>query len=490
MSLIKIENLTFSYPSGYENIFENVSLQIDTNWKLALVGRNGRGKTTLFRLLMGDFEYSGKIISNTEFEYFPYRVKNKSKVTEDILSDICPAAQEWEIMRELAYLEVDADILWRKFDTLSNGEQTKVLLAALFLNECRFLLIDEPTNHLDEQARRIVSQYLNRKKGFIVISHDRQFLDECTDHILSINKCNIEVQSGNFTSWFNNFNQQQKSEADKSVKLQKEIKQLKRAAAQTKNWSNKVEASKKGAVDKGYVGHKAAKMMQRSKNLQTRQNQAIEEKSSLLNNAEIARSLKLTPIEYHSRTLVNFSNVSIYYNDKTVCKPVSFTIEQGDSVFIDGINGSGKSSILKLIAGEKISHSGNVSIGSGLKISYVPQSTSNLKGRLSDFIFDSQIDESQFKTILNKMNFDKNLYGKDLSELSEGQKKIVMLAKSLCEKAHLYIWDEPLNYIDIYTRIQIENLICEYAPTIIMVEHDSMFRNKTANKTISIEKHQ
>lgn len=379
MSLIKIENLTFSYPSGYENIFENVSLQIDTNWKLALVGRNGRGKTTLFRLLMGDFEYSGKIISNTEFEYFPYRVKNKSKVTEDILSDICPAAQEWEIMRELAYL---------------------------------------------------------------------------------------------------------------SVKLQKEIKQLKRAAAQTKNWSNKVEASKKGAVDKGYVGHKAAKMMQRSKNLQTRQNQAIEEKSSLLNNAEIARSLKLTPIEYHSRTLVNFSNVSIYYNDKTVCKPVSFTIEQGDSVFIDGINGSGKSSILKLIAGEKISHSGNVSIGSGVKISYVPQSTSNLKGRLSDFIFDSQIDESQFKTILNKMNFDKNLYGKDLSELSEGQRKIVMLAKSLCEKAHLYIWDEPLNYIDIYTRIQIENLICEYAPTIIMVEHDSIFRNKTANKTISIKKHQ
>ena len=104
-------------------------------------------------------------------------------------------------MRELSYLDLEDDVLWRPFDTLSNGEQTKVLLAALFLNEGHFLLIDEPTNHLDMKAREQVAAYLKKKKGFILVSHDRWFLDHCVDHILSLNRTNIEVQSGNFSSW-------------------------------------------------------------------------------------------------------------------------------------------------------------------------------------------------------------------------------------------------------------------------------------------------
>ena len=115
-------------------------------------------------------------------------------------------------MRELSYLDVDADVLWRPFETLSNGEQTKVLLAALFLNEGHFLLIDEPTNHLDTAAREKVSAYLQKKKGFILVSHDRCFLDGCVDHILSLNRNNIEVQSGNFSSFMRNFEQQQQFE--------------------------------------------------------------------------------------------------------------------------------------------------------------------------------------------------------------------------------------------------------------------------------------
>lgn len=132
MSMIKIENLTFSYPTSYDNIFEDVSFQIDTDWKLGFVGRNGRGKTTLLNLLLGKYEYSGRIISSVQFDYFPYPVTDKSLLTEEILREVCPLAEEWEFMRELSYLEVEADILWRPFETLSQGEQTKVLLAALF----------------------------------------------------------------------------------------------------------------------------------------------------------------------------------------------------------------------------------------------------------------------------------------------------------------------------------------------------------------------
>ena len=166
MSTVKVENLTFSYPSSHGLIFDNVSFQIDTDWKLGFVGRNGRGKTTFLNLLQGKYDYRGKIVSPVKFDYFPYTVSDKSKVTADILREVSPMSEEWELLRELSYLDVAADALYRPFDTLSNGEQTKAMLAALFLNEGRFLLIDEPTNHLDAQAREAVAAYLRKKKKF------------------------------------------------------------------------------------------------------------------------------------------------------------------------------------------------------------------------------------------------------------------------------------------------------------------------------------
>lgn len=486
MSMIKIENLTFSYPTGYDNIFENVSFQIDTDWKLGFVGRNGRGKTTLLNLLLGKYEYSGRIISSVQFDYFPYPVTDKSLSTEEILQEICPLSEEWELMRELSYLEVEPEVLWRPFETLSNGEQTKVLLAALFLNEGHFLLIDEPTNHLDVKAREMVSAYLKKKKGFILVSHDRRFLDGCIDHILSLNRANIEVQSGNFSSWMANFERQQEFELAQNERLQKDISRLKQAAKRSAVWSDRVEASKSGAVDKGYVGHKAAKMMKRSKTIEARQNQAIEQKSGLLKNIETAENLKLTPLMYHADTLVSFSDVAVCYDGKTVCEPVSFTVKQGDRVVLDGRNGSGKSSLLKLLMGEQIEHTGTVQLGSGLTVSYVPQDTLGLQGSLSDFADENRIDESLFKAILRKMDFERIQFEKDIRDFSGGQKKKVLIAKSLCEQAHLYVWDEPLNFIDVYSRMQIERLIKEFSPTMIFVEHDSAFRDTVATKTVRL----
>ena len=169
MAMIKVENLTFSYPGSYDNVFLNTSFQIDTNWKLGFVGRNGRGKTTFLKLLMGEFFYSGKISSPVKFDYFPFEVSDSRQNVLDVLHRVAPLAMDWEFIRELTRLEVDRAILWRPFCTLSNGEQAKVLLAALFLNNNRFLLIDEPTNHLDAWGRELVSRYLNGKKGLWII---------------------------------------------------------------------------------------------------------------------------------------------------------------------------------------------------------------------------------------------------------------------------------------------------------------------------------
>lgn len=493
MSMIKVENLTFSYNSSYDNIFENVNFQIDTDWKLGFVGRNGRGKTTFLNLLLGKYEYRGNIISSVEFDYFPYVVRDKSLWTEHVLQEVCPMAEEWEFMRELSYLGMDADVLWRPFDTLSNGEQTKALLAAFFLNEGYFRLIDEPTNHLDVAARQLVASYLKKKKGFILVSHDRRFLDGCVDHILSLNRSDIEVQSGNFSSWMMNFERQQEYELARKVNLQKDIKRLQQSARRTSSWSDKVEADKFGVqswglkADRGYVGHKAAKMMKRSKAIEARRQQAIEEKSSLLKNQETAEDLKLVPLDYFADTLVSFSDVAISYDGNQVCEHVSFAVRRGERVVLEGGNGSGKSSLLKLLVGEPIEHTGTVKTGSGVRISYVPQDTSHLQGTLSEFAEENQIEESLFKAVLRKMDFERIQFEKDIRDFSGGQKKKVLIAKSLCEQAHLYVWDEPLNFIDIYSRIQIERLIREFSPTMILVEHDSAFRDAVATKVVGID---
>lgn len=492
MAMIRVDNLSFSYDTSGDVIFDNVNFTIDTDWKLGFVGRNGRGKTTFLKLLLDEEKYTGTITKPVIFDYFPYDVADKTVLTEQVLYELNPLAEQWELMREFSYLDVDEDVYWRPFETLSNGEQTKVLLAALFLNDNHFLLIDEPTNHLDVEGREIVAQYLKSKKGFIVVSHDRRFLDDCVDHILSINRENIEVTAGNFSTWFSNFENQQNLELSQNDQLKKDIRRLNESARQSSGWSDKIEKSKYiapksgNSIDRGFVGHKAAKMMQSSKNLEKRQNRAIDEKSSLLKNIEIADDLKISPLTYHSETLVYMTDVVAYYDDIEVFKPVTFEINRGDRIVLNGKNGSGKSTILKLILDESIQHTGVMKVGSNLKISYVSQDTSHLKGNLSDFAYEHNIDESQFKTILRKMDFDRVQFDKNIEDFSGGQKKKVLLAKSLCEEAHLYVWDEPLNFIDIYSRMQIEALLLEYEPTMIFVEHDSIFREKIATKVVEL----
>ena len=488
MSLINVTNLTFAYDGSYENIFENVSFQLDTNWKLGFTGRNGRGKTTFLNLLLGKYEYRGSISTSVAFSYFPYHVTDQSILAIDAVEAMYPEYEYWRLAREMAKLQLDDAVLYRPYETLSNGEQTKLQLAVLFSKENHFLLIDEPTNHLDIRGRELVSRYLNSKKGFILVSHDRAFLDGCVDHILSINKANIEVCRGNFSTWYENKQRQDAFELSENEKLKREIRRLEGTAREKAAWSDRAEATKIGnhVFDRGYVGHKAEKMMARSKAIEKRQNAAIEEKSKLLKNIERSDTLKIFQTPFHTKRLTQLKDVTIDYGDGAVCENISFSIQMGDRIALQGANGSGKSSIIKLLCGQKIPYTGQLWLGNGLKISYVNQDTSGLQGKLSDFARDSGIDESLFLAMLAKLDVPKAQMEKDMSSLSAGQKKKVLLAKSICEPMHLHIWDEPMNYIDVISRMQIEELLLEYQPTILFVEHDKAFCDNVATKVVKL----
>lgn len=492
MSMIDVVNLSFSYEGNYEEIFQNVSFRIDTDWKLGFVGRNGRGKTTFLNLLLGRYEYQGSISSSVEFAYFPYEVADEGRMVYEILEELNPQTEEWEIFRELNLLDVDAEVLYRPFSTLSYGERTKVLLAMLFLGENRFLLIDEPTNHLDAEARQRIAGYLSRKRGFILVSHDRHFLDSCVDHILSINKMDIEVRKGNFSSWYADKEARDRLEEAQNQKLETEVKRLKRAARQSSDWSAKVEKSKKGQrvaglrPDRGHIGHQAAKMMKRAKVLEGRQQHAIEEKSKLLKNIETMDVLQIHPLTYHTDKLAEIQDITVCYDGRPACSGISFDIRRGERVCLSGKNGCGKSSILKLLNGEDLEYEGKLLVGAGLRISYVSQDTSYLRGDLRELSKEYGLDESLFKAVLRKLDLERGQFEKDVSQYSAGQKKKVLLAKSLCEQAHLYIWDEPLNYIDVLSRVQIEELLLKYKPAVIFVEHDRAFRENVATKVIEM----
>ena len=497
MALISISDLSFAYPGSWDNIFENISFQIDSDWKLGFVGRNGRGKTTFLKLLTGEYPCRGRIEAPMAFDYFPFPVPHPERPAAEAAGEICPDVPRWRLERETAALGLGAELLERPFDTLSKGEQTKLLLALLFARENRFLLIDEPTNHLDAQGRELVSRYLNGKKGFILVSHDRAFLDGCTDHILSFSRSDIEVQRGSFSSWWENRRRQDAFEAAENEKLKKDISRLRDAAREKAQWSDTAERRKKGAdrakADniKGWAplqGAKSKKQMARAKAIEGRIETALEEKEGLLRNVETVAELKLAQLPFYTDRLAELRELTVDYGSGPLFAPISLTLRTGDRVALTGPNGCGKSSLVKLLLGEEIPHAGLCETASRLKISCVPQDASFLRGGLRDFARERDIDESLFKAILRKLDFSRAQFEKDMADYSAGQKKKVLIAASLCEKAHLHIWDEPLNYVDVYSRIQIEELILRSAPTLLFVEHDRAFCERVATAELALRR--
>ena len=529
MAQIQVANLTFCYEGSFDNIFEDVSFSIDTNWKLGFIGRNGRGKTTFLQLLLGKHAYTGTISAPRGFDYFPYRISEEmeGRCVSDFAEELKPGCEEWRVICELSKLSAQADLLYRPFKTLSHGERTKALLAVLFSGDQDFLLIDEPTNHLDQDSRETVKQYLNSKKSFILVSHDRDLLDACIDHALVLNRRSIEVQSGNFSSWQENKNRRDHFARMENEKHAREIASLKKSADRSRQWAQKSEDRKIGYDPvkepdrpfRPWFGAKAKKMQKRVKQYERRMEREIEAKEGLLEDIEEPVSLQLRPLAYHKERLIYARNMTIGYEGQAagsaVLKDFSFELNQGERVFLHGKNGCGKSTWIRAIleavhapaengtetssgqsaaasggltapSGGLVIAAGEIQAGSGLTVSYVSQDTGFLRGSVRQFSSERGLDESLFCALLRQLDMDRAQFSKPMENFSEGQKKKVLIAASLMTPAHLYIWDEPLNYIDVFSRMQIEELLLAYSPTMILVDHDIRFQERIATRVVEM----
>lgn len=271
--------------------------------------------------------------------------------------------------------------------------------------------------------------------------------------------------------------------------LKKDIKRLETSEKRTEKWSNNIESSKvgQGHVDRGYIGHQSAKMMQRSKSIENRKNKEIEAKQALLKNIDRQDALTMKPLEFNKKELIIATDLQIKYGNRCLFNKLNFEINVGDRVALIGKNGSGKTSLINLFMGKEIEYDGEIKIANNMKISYIPQHTDELKGTLKEYSQEYKVDEGIFKAMITKLGVSSLEFDKDMSSFSEGQKKKVLIARSISESADLYIWDEPLNYIDIISREQIEEMLLKYKPTIIFVEHDTRFRKKILNKVIELQ---
>lgn len=526
MSQIKILNLCYQYSDFYHPIFKKVNLILDTEWKAGLIGRNGRGKTTLLNLLMGNLEPdSGCIELPCEIDYFPYEnAEGYAKVidiikenigglrTMEIIMDEIISSNnqsrfdeyntildnyiqmggfemEAKIQKEFELMKLDKVLLQRDFSTLSGGEKTSIQLIALFLKANHFILLDEPTNHLDADRKEMIIRYLNKQKGFILVSHDRYFLDEVVDHIISINKTDITIEHGNYSSWKQNKDLKEQFEGQTKVKLENEIKQLERRIKQNKVWAAIGQKQKYHFLCKARANG-VKKLQRQSKNSRNIIKKNIDTKKQLLLNFEEKKQLIIKGGEFNEDWMIKVDKLNFTYpgSNRRILNNLSFNINFGDRLWIRGKNGSGKSTLLKILSSDLESDS--VEYAETLKIVKVEQEPIWTNEMVKELFYQLKEVNNEsfeyFQSICQCFDVPDDYLIRPIETYSIGERKKIDIAMALSQNINLIILDEPLNYMDVYFREQLEAALLECKTTLVFVEHDERFGDNLATKTLNL----
>lgn len=506
------DRVGFCYWENDTTVFENVSFSIDADWKLGVIGRNGRGKTTLLKLMNGELTQTGGVIKkDVNVEYFPYQYSGNVKRTLDVIKECignlyCMEQQledaavlekymeldgfgmEGKIRKEALKIGLKENALDREFETLSGGEQTKALIIALFLKNNSFVLLDEPTNHLDFSGKEALKNYLKKKRGFIVVSHERTFVDSVVDHILSINKTSITIEKGNYSTWENNKKLTEEFERRTSENLQKEIAKLEMNVGQKRQWADISNKQKYHFASNSRTNGVQAYLGQ-AKRSEERVKKDIQIKKSLLKDYEESKELAFTQ-EKKEGWIIKVEDLSFSYEkSEKLIQNLSLEICDHDVVWIKGKNGSGKSTLLKLITGE-IHHPAVLYHGNVL-FSILPQTIHmNHWSHGMEFLKSMADHEEEYRSsvqVSKIFDISEELLMKPCDTYSSGEKKKIYLAQVFSKRNHVVVLDEPFNYMDVMFRNQIEKAFRFVRPTALLIEHDESFLQEAATIILNLD---
>ena len=524
MSTIVCRGLSFGYDGSEQNVFTNLDLVIDTGWRSALVGRNGRGKTTLLRLIHGALTPDrGAVEHAVVTRCFPCPPSSPAVSAFDAAKDVAGPFRRWEaemsrlleagddtrslerfgalqarfqdaggygidadVARELAALDVGTALWRRPFADLSGGEQTRCLLAGLFARDDGFVLIDEPTNHLDRSGRARLAAYLNAKPGFLMVSHDRAFLDACIDHVIALNRDTVETQRTSFSVWREHLRRRLAAQESRNAELRKDIARLEGSARHRRAAATKRESEKNAGGDSGFAGARAARQMKRAIAAERRADKAVEARRATLADAEKSYVVRIeSSATRRSRALVIARNL-VVRRSGALFEPVSFQVARGDRLAIVGPNGSGKSSLAEFLAGKSLAHEGAFSRPAFVTVSHARPQPRWASGSLRGHLAGDGIDETRFRRTMAALGVPGPVLERPIESMSFGQQKKIELARSFLHPADLLILDEPLNFIDIDARERIEDAVLQDAPTLVFFEHDASFVDRVATGHVEL----
>ncbi|MDY5480592.1 MAG: ABC-F family ATP-binding cassette domain-containing protein [Peptostreptococcus porci] len=521
MIILSCNNINKSF--GVESILEDISFSVNEGDKIGIVGVNGTGKTTLFKIITGIYGYdSGDIYTakNCRLGYLEQNTNLYSEHTvyEEVLSVFSDLVQAEENLRRLEHeisehsttenteelenmmnmyskkleefeenngygyksevigtlrgLGFRDDEMDKKVNVLSGGEKTRVLLGKLLLSKPSLLMLDEPTNHLDSESVEWLESFLRAYSGTVMtISHDRYFLDQSVNRIFEISNRKLTTYNGNYTDY------------QKQSKIQKELEQ--------KRYENQQREIKKQEES-----IERLKAYGREKHLKrARSKEKMLDKIDRLDRPDGEKKrakFRFQRSHQSGRDVLQVESISKSYNEKNIFKDVSFDIYRGEKVALIGPNGVGKSTLFKMIMGDEKKMTGEIQIGQNVEISYFhqEQKTLNLNNTIIDEIWDSnpKLNQTEVRNLLGAFLFYGEDVFKEIKTLSGGERARVAILKLMLSNSNLLLLDEPTNHLDIDSKEVLEEAIENYDGTVFTISHDRYFINKIADKILVLNK--
>ena len=505
---MQIKNLTMSF--GTQILFENVNLNIPENEKVGVVGVNGAGKTTFFKIIMGlEYPDNGKIIlrNGSRVNWLPQIITDDvndlninvldylmlgrpidelNKKLQNLYNELASSNSEQKkiydeidkVQKQLDYwdvynaesillkiidgMNIDADTLNKKLSELSGGQKSKIAFAKLLYSKPEIILLDEPTNHLDEESKNYVTQYLKNYKGSVfIISHDIDFLNQVTTKTLFLDKRirKLELFDGNYNKF-------------EKLQLEREKTLLKQAQIQQQEENKLQEIVNKYSTASGNRKRMAQDREKKLERLRSEKIQILEKNKTV--------DFKIKIDHEDSKQPLKVTDLSFKYNkdsSKNIINHLNFQLNRGEKFLVVGENGVGKSTLLKLIVGLLNPDNGSIELGNKTDIGYYAQELEilNNESNILDNLINLWYSQKQLRNILSKFLFYGDDVYKNVSVLSPGEKSRVALAKISLGGLNMLLLDEPTNHLDPETQNLIAEVFKNYDGTMIVVSHNPDF---------------